>query len=481
MRLHDRFSITFRITLFTGVMATFLCALLALSIMTGIHHYVSDDVEREISAAGGRVAVQIERGQMTYPLDVYKSRDLQVVDPSGRVVAATANMRGKPRMASFIPPDTRNSISRVVCGDDFAAPGCNVVVAQWAHRSGERWLVYSAAPQVPPWVDPWLASLVGLSAAALAAAITYLGYRDVRASLRPVDAIRTELDEINETCPSRRVPMPPARDEIRAMAESVNHTLSRLDGALQQVQSALQHQRQFVSNASHDLRTPIAAMRAEVEDGLLAPEETSVSQLGEAILPSLERLEAIVHDLLTIERLEHGAYGEQARIDLAVLVAAELRGRAQKTKRYECALKPGAIVAGDRMRLARLLTSLFDNAERHARSKVSVSVRHEAGEGRGTAVLEVGDDGPGIDQDKREIVFDRFTRLDTARSRNAGGAGLGLPIARQIAEAHGGSLKIEDSPVGARFVLRLPAVCDPTMAARAGDGVPGENDPSEPC
>ncbi|MEN3540251.1 HAMP domain-containing sensor histidine kinase [Microbispora sp. ZYX-F-249] len=470
MRLHDRFSITRRITLFTGATAILLCALLATSVMMGVHRYASDTVTREVAAAGGRVAVELERGQLTYPLVEYKSRNLQVVDPSGRVVASTTKMRGKPRMARFIPPDTRNSISCVVCGDIFPAAECNIVVAQWAHRMGDRWMVYSASPVVPPWVDPWLAALVGASAAALAAAITYVGYRNVRASLRPVNAIRVELDEINGNCPSRRVPVPATDDEIRAMAESVNRTLGRLEGALQQVQSALRHQRQFVSNASHDLRTPIAAMRAEVEDGMLAPEETSVPQLGSVLLPSLDRLQAIVHDLLTLDRLDHGMRGEQCRLDLATVVSAELRNRRHPAKRVESALEPGVVVVGDRVSLARLLTNLLDNAERHAKTTITVSVRHDPGEDPGAAVLEVVDDGPGIDRDKRELVFDRFTRLDAARSRDAGGAGLGLAIARQIAEVHGGSLRIEDSPVGARFVLRLPAV--PAAATAAAERPP---------
>ncbi|WP_169983519.1 cell wall metabolism sensor histidine kinase WalK [Microbispora sp. H10836] len=471
MRLHDRFSITRRITLFTGATAVLLCALLAMSVMMGFHRYVSDTVTREVAVAGGRVAVELERGQLTYPLVEYKSRDLQVLDPSGRVVASTTKMQGKPRMARFVPPDTRNSTTCVVCGGDFPAAECNIVVAQWAHRMGERWMVYSASPVVPPWVDTWLAGLVGASAAALAAAITYVGFRNVRASLRPVNAIRAELDEINGNCPGRRVPVPPTNDEIRAMADSVNRTLSRLDGALQQVQSALRHQRQFVSNASHDLRTPIAAMRAEVEDGLLAPEETSVPELGSVLLPSLDRLQAIVHDLLTLDRLDHGVCGEQCRLDLAELVSAELRNRRHPAKRVECALEPGVVVVGDRVGLARLLTNLLDNAERHAKTTITVSVRHEPGEDHGAAVLEVVDDGPGIDRDKRELVFDRFIRLDAARSRDAGGAGLGLAIARQIAETHGGSLGIEDSPVGARFVLRLTAV-PATAAGPADDSLP---------
>jgi signal transduction histidine kinase len=110
------------------------------------------------------------------------------------------------------------------------------------------------------------------------------------------------------------------------------------------------------------------------------------------------------------------------------------------------------IIRGDVLRLGRLLTNLMDNAERHAVDTITVSVRVEGD----WAVLEVLDDGAGIAQDQREVVFRRFTRLDAARNRDAGGTGLGLPIARQIAEAHGGTLTIEDSDQGARFVLRLP-------------------------
>ncbi|WP_239109259.1 sensor histidine kinase [Microbispora siamensis] len=475
MNLQGRFSITSRITLFTGVVSTLLCALLALLLMAAVRHYARDTVTREVAAAGGRVAVQMERGQPAYPLAGREFRHLQVLDPSGRVVASTPDVRGLPRMAGFTPPDSRNSATCVVCGGVFPPADCNIVVAQWAHRAGERWMVYSASPEVPPWVDPRLAGLVGVGAAVLAAAITYLGYRNVRASLRPVNAIREELDEINGDCPGRRVPVPATDDEIQGMAESVNHTLGRLDTALRQVQNALQQQRQFVSNASHDLRTPLAAMRAEVEDGLLAPEETSVPELGSVLLPSLDRLQAIVRDLLTLERLDHGQRGEQHRLDLAEVVAAELRNRRHPTRRVESALQPGVFVLGDRVGLARLLTNLLDNAERHARTTITVSVRHERGGGfgdrypRGAAVMEVVDDGPGIERDKREMVFDRFTRLDSARSRDAGGAGLGLPIARQIAETHGGTLTIEDSPVGARFVLCLPSAPAEATAAPADD------------
>lgn len=115
-------------------------------------------------------------------------------------------------------------------------------------------------------------------------------------------------------------------------------------------------------------------------------------------------------------------------------------------------LEPRVVVVGDRLALARLLNNLLDNAERHAVSRITVTVRREDGKG----VLEALDDGAGIPPDQRELVFQRFTRLDAARTKDAGGTGLGLSIARQIAQAHKGTLTIEDSDQGARFVARIP-------------------------
>jgi signal transduction histidine kinase len=469
MSARQQLSITTRITLFTGVVAAVLCALLAIVLMIAIYRVVDAIVTEETRAAGGRVAVQLERGRLDYPLTGLLSRNIQVVDPQGRVVASTPKLQGKPVMATFDPGD-KNSATCVVCGKAFPPDECDIVVAQWAHHAGGRWIVYSASPVVPPWVDPWLAGLVGGSAAALTAAITSLGRRNARASLRPVNAIRAELEKINAASAQRRVPVPPTDDEIHKMAESVNHTLSRLD-------TALRHQRQFLSNASHDLRSPIAAMRAELEDALLAPQETSVTTVVRALLGSLDRLQAIVQDLLTLERLDAGMPGARDRIDLAELVAAECGIRRKTTKKMERSLEPGAVVIGDQLQLARLVTNLLDNAERHAETMVTVTVRHELGgqygdqrSPHGAAVLEVIDDGPGIDPDRRELVFQRFARLDTARSRGAGGTGLGLAIARQIAEASGGTLRVEDSPCGARFVLRLPSA----------SAVSDDDDPASP-
>ncbi|MEV4013728.1 HAMP domain-containing sensor histidine kinase [Nonomuraea angiospora] len=423
-------------------------------VMAVIHRFATEDLMSEILAAGGRVAHQVERKELATPLVEHSKRYVQIVDSAGTVVASTPQLTGKPVMAGFTP-DGRHIRTGVVCGGVFPSGQCNMVSAQSAFRAGQDWVVYTAAPTIPLYVTPWLAASVIGVAALMATAITALANRIVTAALRPVSAIRGELDQISETCPDRRVPFPSSRDEIHDLADSINRTLARL-------QAATQQQRLFTTDASHELRTPITAIRAEVEDALHAPEETSVSTLGNTVLGSVDRLEAIVGDLLTIARLETDRSVKGEPIDLAEFVKSECERQPKPRKRFEFVLEPGAMVIGDRVLLSRLLANLIDNAERHAISTITFHVRRVPSPRRdvrrfpnGIAMLEVTDDGPGIDRGKREVVFQRFARLDTARGRQAGGTGLGLPIARQIAEAHGGTLQIEDSPHGARLVLRL--------------------------
>ncbi|MFD0473864.1 sensor histidine kinase [Nonomuraea thailandensis] len=455
MKARHDWPITKRITMFAGAMAALLSAMLAAAVLLAIHRYATEDRMSEISADGGRVAHEIEHGDVRMPLVEHADRHVQIVDAAGRVVASSLRLRGEPAMAGFTPIPRAMSTA-VVCDGVFSGQGCNIVVAHSAYRQGEDWIVYSSGPTVPLYVTPWLAATVIGAAALMAVAITVLGHRIVTTALSPVNAIRAELDSISEACPDRRVTLPPSRDETYDLAESVNRTLARLHAAMGQ-------QRRFTSDASHELLTPIAAIRAEVEDALYAPEDTTVTRLGGAVLPSVDRIERIVGDLLTMARLEGHEPLKHEVIDLAGLVSAQLEARRDARKEFACELEPGVLVSGDRTQLARLLTGLLDNADRHAATTVTVRVCHEPGAGRhgphlpaGVARLEVLDDGCGIEADKRELVFQRFARLDTARDREAGGTGLGLAIARQIAQAHEGTLQIEDSPAGARFVLRLP-------------------------
>ncbi|MGI5154349.1 sensor histidine kinase [Microbispora sp. CA-102843] len=305
-------------------------------------------------------------------------------------------------------------------------------------------------PEMPVYAHPALLLLLFCGAILLAGAITYLGFRLTGGAIRPVPAPRAEREETESAGPH---PAAPAYDEIDGLAPGVNRTLGRLE-------EALERQRRFSSDASHELRTPLTAMRAQIEDALQAPQETDVVTLARALLPSLDRLQRIATDLLALSRLESEALPiRRQRVDLGRLAEGELQ-MSPGMKRMVPRLGPDVVVLGDPHSLGSLISNLLGNAQRHAVSTVTVTVRREprrpGGPPDGTAVLEVADDGPGIPRDQREKIFQRFTRLDSARSRDAGGAGLGLPIARQIAENHGGRLTIEDSAEGARFVLRLP-------------------------
>jgi signal transduction histidine kinase len=242
--------------------------------------------------------------------------------------------------------------------------------------------------------------------------------------------------------------VPKGQHEFTLLAETVNDTLDRLDGAYE-------HLQQFISDASHDLRSPIAAIRTQVEEAVMYPDDTDWPTTADTVLAGMDRLQALVTDLLALARLDAGVPLVRTPTDLGRLVDIELSRRPPKVKVVKH-LRKGVFAAGDPLRLARLVTNLMDNAERHARSRITVIVRPDGS----MAVLEVIDDGPGVAVELRELVFERFIRLADSHDRDPQGTGLGLAIARQIAEAHGGTLTIEDSPRGARFVLRLEQ-CEP--------------------
>ncbi|MEU5030121.1 sensor histidine kinase [Streptomyces milbemycinicus] len=288
---------------------------------------------------------------------------------------------------------------------------------------------------------------VAPAAAGLVLFVAALTWLLVGRALRPVAAIREEFTEITERDLHRRVPVSKARDEISRLARTMNATLDRLH-------QAMTRQRQFVADASHELRSPIAAVRAQLELALARPSRTDWPTAVHKALQDTERLQAVASDLLLLARLDAQEAPPRAPVDLAALAAEEGRRHPGTVVAGDGDTRPAAVVHGSRVQLSRLLTNLTDNARRHARSTVSVgvAVRDDMVE------LAVDDDGPGIPESDRERVFERFTRLDDARARQDGGTGLGLAIAKDIAHAHGGTLTLHTSPRGgARVLLRLPA------------------------
>ncbi|MES5817085.1 HAMP domain-containing sensor histidine kinase [Streptomyces sp. RG80] len=270
---------------------------------------------------------------------------------------------------------------------------------------------------------------------AVVAAVTWLV---TRRALRPVEGIRREMAAITASEDlARRVPEPDTHDEVARLARTTNETLAALE-------SSVERQRRFVADASHELRSPIASLRTQLEVGAAHPELLDVPGAVEDTV----RLQRLAADLLLLARLDAGEGPGDKRLDLGEVARREARGRDGVS--VEAA---DVEVAGSRSQLERVIGNLLDNAQRHARSAIGVSVRRDGA----WAVVEVADDGDGVAVADRERIFERFVRLDEARSRDDGGAGLGLAIARDVAARHGGTLTVRDAPAGgALFELRLP-------------------------
>ncbi|MER5781822.1 HAMP domain-containing sensor histidine kinase [Streptomyces mobaraensis] len=286
--------------------------------------------------------------------------------------------------------------------------------------------------------------MAGVPLAALLVAA--LAWTAARRSLRPVEAIRREVAEITDTSLDRRVPVPDARDPVRRLALTTNTTLDRLE-------TAVEARHRFVADASHELRSPVAALRYELETALAHPDTVDAHETLRHALTATRRLHALTEDLLLLARPDRPA--ARSLVDLAGL-AAELVHE-YRHHGHPVSLRSGpdpAPVRGDGAQLHRLLRNLLDNAVRHARTAVVLDVTTD---GRAHTVT-VHNDGTPLAPDEYELVFERFTRLDEARTRDAGGSGLGLAIARDIAERHGGTLTAaSDHPhPGTTFTLVLP-------------------------
>ncbi|WP_157518107.1 GAF domain-containing sensor histidine kinase [Herbidospora mongoliensis] len=226
-----------------------------------------------------------------------------------------------------------------------------------------------------------------------------------------------------------------------------------LEDATTSLRHSLDHQRRFTADASHELRTPLAGLRIQLEEAQLHPDQTDLADLLRHALTDVDRLQAILTDLLSLARSEARPLTALEPVDLAELVEADIARRIGDPHPVRLDLVPGALADVVHIQICRVLNNLLNNAQRHAAHRVTVAVRRTGD----IAELSVIDDGPGVRASEREHIFQPFTRLDSARSRDRGGTGLGLAIARDIARAHHGTLHVEDAaPTGARFVLRLP-------------------------
>jgi len=434
-----------------------------------------DDAGRQ---RGREVAGLVDAGTVPDPLPVTGAAVVQVLDDAGRVRSSSP---GGDRLAPLVGP---RDLARVRQGEVVPLDGSRLgsresfrVLGVRAGQGGRQTVLVASSSSVATRGVVVVAAATAVAVPLLVLVVGLLVRRVSASALRPVEQLRlgaaavgppplgpppvgpTPLDA--PVGGRRPLPVPPSGYEVARLAETLNDMLARLD-------EASVRERVFVADAAHELRSPLASLRTQLEVALAHPRGQDWTHVVSEGLVDVHRMAVLVDDLLLLARLgapadPAGAAGPARVVDLASLA----RDRAAASRRVPVVLESptssddGCLVRGSARAYERLLDNLLDNAARHAATRVGLSVRRSQVQGADEVVLEVVDDGPGIDEADRERVFERFARLDAARDRDAGGAGLGLAIVRAVAEATGGSVRATgraDGRPGARLVVRLPAV-----------------------
>ena len=475
-------SVRFRITMAAAVAVAVVLGVAAVALVTNQRVQLTTALDDNLEQRVDELAADIETGPVdpaSFAGTNGEDRLVQLVDTSGSVVAATGNVVGQPAIVEVPDEGQRfSSVSELAIEDDSFRVLARRIATD---RGAEVLIVAGNTDDLSESVRTLSASLalaVPFTVLVLVAVLWWL----VGRTLRPVEAIRRQVADIGPGELDRRLPEPETGDEIDRLALTMNAMLDRLeDGAARE--------RRFVADTSHELRTPLTRMRTALEvddagaddggagtgrsdgefgagagngadggggggggsdDGGGVPSATRASLLEEVL-----GLQRTVEDLLVLARTDAAPVSdERAPIDLDDIVGREVRRlRTAERVSVDMTWVTGAHLEGDRDQLTPLVRNLLDNADRHAATTVRVGCRDQDG----VVVLEVADDGPGIDPADRERVFERVARLDPARSGEAGGTGLGLAIAREIVVGHGGTIEVDDAPSGgARFTVRLP-------------------------
>ncbi|WP_162141451.1 sensor histidine kinase [Smaragdicoccus niigatensis] len=381
---------------------------------------------------------------------------VQVLDQSGRVVHTSfegpkeplTDVRPEPEATIHdarpaVPPDHG---LRLTAATTIAASGTYTIVVATNQDAIEDTIRLVAT----------LTAVGGLFIVAIATSVTYLliGW-----SLHSVERIRRRVSAITTTDLAEHVPVPTPRDEIASLATTMNDMLDRISAG---------HvaQQRFVSNASHELRSPLTTITTSLEMGELRPELVTADLISTVLLPEAQRMGRLVDDLLLLARAdESGMTLRLTVLDLDHLIDEEvIRARSGTDKRLVTQVRPVQVTA-DREKLGRALRNVIDNAVRYAASRVTIELSQTHGE----IVIIVRDDGPGIGLEHREKVFDRFYRIGDDRSRDSGGSGLGIPITAEIIGAHHGRIRIAGSVgTGTAVIITIPE--DPNLALPSDDG-----------
>ena len=408
--------------------------------------------DAEALTTADAIARLVDEKSLSDPLPLAgKDVRVQVVDARGRVRAVSINA---DRLVAMLYPGELAALpdrqGRVISGARIGVDGDVRVVAVSAGPPDDRQRVLVARSTATLSQSVRLLRTVLLvSFPLLVAVLAVVAWRVVGATLRPVEALRRGAEEITGGARAGQLPVPASGDEIHRLAVTLNGMLHRMD-------AARARQRAFVADAAHELRSPLTNMRTELEVAQRLADRTDWPALADDLLTDVERLSRLVDDLLLLARADEADVRRPAATEPVEIggLLGEVAARNPSPLLHVDAPPMPLRTAGDRDALTRVIANLVDNAVRHAAG----SVRLTAAADGAYHLITVTDDGPGIPAADRERVFDRFTRLDDARARDAGGAGLGLAIVRELVRRHGGTVTLHDAAPGVRAEVRLPAV-----------------------
>ena len=449
-----RFSLRLRIV----AIATLLVALVLVAsgwlLASALRSSLAGDVSQAAVLRSQDLAALAAQGSLPQPIPISDDDEALVqVLIDGRVVASSGNVQGEEPLPVATPAAGTTRVTQVATLpiDDDEAEGNGFVVASTSVQVGAGTATVVVASSLEDVGDALAAATrLGLLAlpvlvVVLAAAVWVL----VGRALAPVDAIRSEADAITGTDLHRRVPEPASRDEIGRLARTLNRMLGRL-------QDASERQRRFVADAAHELRTPIASIRTTIETAKGSTRQIDWDDVTDDVLTDAIRMQQLSEQLLLLARVDTSRLDDQLRpVDLDDVISVALRRHhmVDGIDLDTSGVDPVQIT-GEPVLLEQLVVNLLDNAAAHATSRVSISLHARQDTGR----LTVDDDGPGIPTDQRAAIFERFTRLDQARTRHQrGGAGLGLAIVADIARIHAGTVRAtENADGGARLQVDLP-------------------------
>jgi signal transduction histidine kinase len=439
-------SIRFRITALATVVVAVVLVTAGFSLVTVQRALLTDSLDEALTQRADDIVALVAASPLPEELSQGAREGFaQLVDEDGEVLVSTPNLRGFPAMGITTDPAemvTMQTVEGLEVDDDrFRVLSRNLEGIGTLHVG----TTYDVVSESTTALISSLAVTIPIIMVALGALVWWL----VGRTLRPVEDIRSEVAEIGSTGLHRRVPGSGSGDEIDRLAGTMNEMLSRLE-------TSIARQQRFVADASHEMRNPLTRIRSTIEVALSTDDDFH-DEIARDVLEEVIGLQHMVEDMLFMARADAG-HGKPVfkRLDLDDVVLREARRiRAHERVEVDMSSVSAAQVDGDAGQLGRAIRNLLANAERHAAAKVRIALT----ETDGMAVLTVADDGPGIPIEHAEEIFERFTRLDESRNADSGGTGLGLPIAREVAQIHGGSVElVVGDGLGATFRMTLPAV-----------------------